>query len=65
MENLIFDCGTDRVRADATVEQCRRLYPDARVRLTATFDDPPQYRVLVRGAQEPRELRPVRYSRAG
>lgn len=52
MEDLHFDCGTNRTRAEATLEQCRRIYPEATVRLTATFDDPPQFRVLVRGITE-------------
>jgi hypothetical protein len=65
MEDLYFDCGTNRTRAEATLEQCRRLYPQASVRLTATFDDPPQFRVLVRGVTGFDEKRSASRDRAG
>ncbi len=64
MDDLVFECGTSRVRADATVEQCRRLYPGCSVRLAATLDDPPRFRVLVREVAEPEAMKPVRQRRA-
>ena len=65
MEDLYFDCGTNRTRAEATLQQCRVLYPDASVRLTATLDDPPQFRVLVRGVKDSEDTRPASRNRTG